>query len=167
MRMRVNLPDICAKVRFRQSGFTLLELLVVIVIIVTAAAVVAPSLGPRAQQAQLNSGAARLDALVHHARNRAVIERRQIVLVPSIDGRWVRLHYLGGQGGALRAPPLDLGAAVRLRLAQTSSALEEQGIVFRPDGTADQTELLLSSNAGVRRLHLDPARGRLLTKDSG
>ncbi len=47
-----------------QAGFTLLELLVVIVIIITAAAVVAPSLGPRAQQARLDSGAARLDALV-------------------------------------------------------------------------------------------------------
>ena len=66
----------------RQSGFTLLELLVVIVIIVTAAAVVAPSLGPRAQQAQLDSGAARLDALVRHARTRAVIERREVVLLP-------------------------------------------------------------------------------------
>ncbi|MBT3771202.1 MAG: prepilin-type N-terminal cleavage/methylation domain-containing protein [Acidiferrobacteraceae bacterium] len=63
-----------------QVGFTLLELLVVIVIIITAAAVVAPSLGSRAQQARLDSGAARLDALVRHARTRAVIERRDVAL---------------------------------------------------------------------------------------
>ena len=167
MCMRVNLPDISAKVRLRQRGFTLIELLVVIVIIVTATAVVAPSLGTRAQQAQLDSGVARLDALVRHARSRAVIERRKIALAPSADGRWVRLRYVGGQGGALRTPPLDLGETVHLRLAQLNDTQEERGIVFQPDGTADQIELLLSSNAGVRRLQLDPVRGRLLRRDPG
>ena len=149
----------------RQTGFTLLELLVVIVIIITAAAVVAPSLGPRAQQARLDSGAARLDALVRHARTRAVIEHRDVALTPSADGRWVRLTYPGG-AGTVRTPPLDLGETVRLRLAQGSDAGEQAGIIFHADGTAEHVGLLLSSHAGVRRMVLDPARGRLVAGGS-
>ena len=145
-----------------QVGFTLLELLVVIVIIITAAAVVAPSLAPRAQQARLDSGVARLDALVRHARTRAVIERRDVALSPSADGRWVRLTYPGG-GGTVRTPPLDLGATVRLRLAQDSDVGKQAVIIFHADGTADYVALLLSSHAGVRRMVLDPARARLVT----
>ena len=149
----------------RQAGFTLLELLVVIVIIVTAAAVVAPSLGPRAQQAQLDSGAARLDALVRHARTRAVIERRQVVLIPSADGRRVHLSYPDG-GTQVRTPPLDLGETLRLRLAQATSAEQQSGIVFHADGTADSVDILISSHAGVRRMVLEPARGTLVLVES-
>ena len=149
----------------RQSGFTLLELLVVIVIIVTAAAVVAPSLGPRAQQAQLDSGAARLDALVRHARTRAVIERRQVALTPSADGRRVHLTYPDG-AGQVRTPPLDLGETVRLRLARSQGANEQAGIVFHADGTADSIDILISSHAGVRRMILEPARGTLVLGES-
>jgi len=149
----------------RQSGFTLLELLVVIVIIVTAAAVVAPSLGPRAQQAQLDSGAARLDALVRHARTRAVIERRQVALTPSADGRRVHLTYPDG-AGQVRTPPLDLGETVRLRLARAQGASEQAGIVFHADGTADSIDILISSHAGVRRMILEPARGTLVLGES-
>jgi len=149
----------------RQSGFTLLELLVVIVIIVTAAAVVAPSLGPRAQQAQLDSGAARLDSLVRHARTRAVIERRQVALTPSADGRRVHLTYPDG-AGQVRTPPLDLGETVRLRLARSQGANEQAGIVFHADGTADSIDILISSHAGVRRMVLEPARGTLVLGES-
>ena len=149
----------------RQSGFTLLELLVVIVIIVTAAAVVAPSLGPAAQQAQLDSGAARLDALVRHARTRAVIERREVVLIPSADGRRVQLAYPDGKGQP-RTPALDLGEALRLRVARTQGAEEEIGIIFNADGTADSVDILISSHAGVRRLVLEPARGTLVLGES-
>jgi hypothetical protein len=56
---------------------------------------------------------------------------------------------------------------MHLRLAQMDGTQEERGIVFQPDGTADQIELLLSSSAGVRRLQLDPVRGRLLMRDPG
>lgn len=149
----------------RQTGFTLLELLVVIVIIVTAAAVVAPSLGPRAQQAQLDSGAARLDSLVRHARTRAVIERRQVALTPSADGRRVHLTYPDG-AGQVRTPPLDLGETVRLRLARSQGANEQAGIVFHADGTADSIDILISSHAGVRRMILEPARGTLVLGES-
>ena len=122
-------------------------------------------LGSRAQQARLDSGAARLDALVRHARTRAVIERRDVALSPSADGRWVRLTYPGG-GGTVRTPPLDLGATVRLRLAQGSDVGEQADIIFHADGTADHVGLLLSSHAGVRRMVLDPARARLVTGGS-
>ena len=149
----------------RQSGFTLLELLVVIVIIVTAAAVVAPSLGPRAQQAQLDSGAARLDALVRHARTRAVIERREVVLVPSADGRRIHLTYPDVEA-EVRTPPLDLGETLRLRVARTQSADGQAGIVFHADGTADSVDILISSHAGVRRMVLEPARGILVLAES-
>lgn len=154
-----------ARLRMRQTGFTLLELLVVIVIIVTAAAVVAPSLGPRVQQAQLDSGAARLDALVRHARTRAVIERRQVALTPSANGRRVHLTYPDGEG-QVRTPPLDLGETVRLRLARSQGASEHAGIVFHADGTADSVDILISSHAGVRRMILEPARGTLVLGES-
>ena len=160
-----NRTESTAPLRPRQTGFTLLELLVVIVIIVTSAAVIAPSLGPRAQQAQLDSGAARLDSLVRHARTRAVIERRQVALVPSADGRWVRLTYLDGEG-QVRTPPLDLGETVRLRLAQAQAANEQVGIIFHADGTADSIDILISSHAGVRRMVLEPARGSLVLRES-
>jgi len=149
----------------RQSGFTLLELLVVIVIIVTAAAVVAPSLGSRAQQAQLDSGAARLDALVRHARTRAVIERREVVLMPSADGRRVHLTYPNAEA-EVRTPPLDLGETLRLRLARTQGTDGQAGIVFHANGTADSVDILISSHAGVRRMVLEPARGALVLKES-
>ncbi len=144
-----------------QAGFTLLELLVVIVIMITAAAVVAPSLGPRAQQARLDSGAARLDALVRHARTRAVIERREVALLPSADGRWVHLTY-PDVDAQVRTPPLDLGETLRLRLAQASNTEQQPGIIFHADGTANSVDLLLSSDAGVRRMVLQPARGTLV-----
>ncbi len=147
-----------------QTGFTLLELLVVIVIIVTAAAVVVPNMGSRAQHARLASGVVRLDSLVRYARSRAVIERQKITVIPSGDGRWVYMRYVDGQNDDLYTPPLDLGEAVRLRIEQTGNSQEEHGIVFRPDGTTDQIVLVLSSNTGVRRLKLDPVRGRLLVQ---
>ncbi len=66
----------------------------------------------------------------------------------------------------MRTPPLDLGATVRLRLAQGSDVGEQADIIFHADGTADQVDLLLSSHAGVRRMVLDPARARLVTGGS-
>ena len=56
----------------------------------------------------------------------------------------------------------DLGETVRLRLAQGSDAGEQAGIIFHANGTAEHVGLLLSSQAGVRRMVLDPARGRLV-----
>ena len=148
----------------QERGFTLIELLVVIVIIVAAAAVVAPNLGPRVRQAQLDSAAARLDALARHARTRAILDRRPIVLTASADGRFIYLDYLDGQGTSLNALPVDLGASLRIQISKTSD--QGQGVIFLPDGTVTEAWFDLSSSAGTRQLRLDPVRAKVTTENS-
>jgi hypothetical protein len=77
----------------------------------------------------------------------------------------VHLTYPDGER-QVRTPPLDLGEAVRLRLARAQGANEQAGIIFHADGTADSIDILISSHAGVRRMVLEPARGSLVLAES-
>ena len=147
-------------------GFTLLELLVVTVLILTATAVVAPNLGSRVRQAQLDSGATRLDALVRHARTKAVIDRQEIVLILSGDGRYIRLQYKENPTMPVRTPPVDLGETVRIRISEMSNGSASNGVTFSPNGTASETVFVLSSSSGTRQLRLEPSRGRLRLESS-
>jgi len=147
-----------------EQGFTLIELLVVIVIIVAATAVVAPNLGSRVRQAQLDSGAAKLDALARHARTRAVLDRRPIVLTASPDGRYIYLNYTDDQAPSLNTLPLDMGASIRIQISKTGS--KEEGVTFSPDGTVTETWFELSSSSGNRQLRLDPVRAKVTSGNS-
>lgn len=151
--------------RVNQVGFTLLELMVVVTIIVFSVMVVAPNLGARLQVSRLDSSAAKLDALVRHARSRAIIEQQAVVLTPAEGGRFLSLDYQHSAELTLRSVPLDLGENVRLRITRNSK-VDSKGVLFSPDGTADQAVFILLSEAGVRRMHLDPARGRVFMEGS-
>ena len=163
VRYSLTIPDYRHGTRL-ERGFTLIELLVVIVIIVAATAVVAPNLGSRVRQAQLDSGAARLDALARHARTRAVLDRRPIVLTASPDGRYIYLNYTDDQAPSLNTLPLDMGASIRIQISRTGS--EEEGVTFSPDGTVTETWFELSSSSGNRQLRLDPVRAKVTSGNS-
>ncbi len=73
-------PRTTRRIRFRQRGFTLLELVFVMVVMAIAAAVVLPSVGAGRRQREVRTTLQHFVSAVREASSRSVFERRRVEL---------------------------------------------------------------------------------------
>ena len=130
----------------RQRGLTLIELLVVLAVIAMMVMLAAPRFGAMAPGLELRESAEALRADIRRARNAAVRENREtVVLIDAEAGLWT-----GGRGLDGTLPE---GTAVSLLTARQEQETDSAGgIRFYPDGTSTGGTLTLSR--GTRALVL-------------
>ncbi len=139
----------------RRRGFSLLELILVLAIAGLLAAVVIPSLPGALESARLRGTAGELRAVLTLARTLAVSEARS---------RTVIFDFARGEYGFDADERRWLmPAGIRLAAVRLGDDDKENGVVrvrFYPDGSADETEVALSSSGGGRiRVSVDPLTG--------
>lgn len=132
-------------VRGKQSGFTLIEMLVTLAIAALVAGVGFPALERQAASWRTRAAAQDCAALLAQARFGAVRQDRSIAV--RADG-----------AGRLSAPALNLSADVP---RPASLAMEPAQIVFHPDGTASGGSLRVSAGALSRRFVIDSRTGQI------
>ncbi|GAB3685628.1 type II secretion system minor pseudopilin GspH [Salinisphaera aquimarina] len=167
--------------RYRDAGFTLIEMLVVVLIIGVVMSFVSLSLNPTGPADQLDTEAKRLDALTCAAADDAILYGREIGLDITRDGyRFLRLGDDGWKpinvpDSPLRARKLSEGVVIALieqdddtpRLA--SGGDDEDAIrpeaLFLSSGETVPFVLELSANGVDHLYHLSGEAGGTLTLD--
>lgn len=150
---------------WRQSGFTLLELIVVLVIMTVMLAVTAPRLAGRGQAALLRAAGHEIQTLATAARSRAVLHEQVVGMMLSSEGREMRL--ISKEDSQEDSTIVDLLPLRRFSDTIHVEFLPEEGgdpdlIRFRPDGSVDGGEFhVIDSRGGELLLHLVQPLGQL------
>ncbi len=162
----------------RETGFTLVELMVVCVIIGIVTALIVPEMRGTFEEALLRSSARKLVDAFQLASSRAIITRipHRVRLNPKQDHYYLERLAREGEAGTGYVPareavgntgPLDGRIVIEIRGPQSAGeestggspfmAAEEgmelvpiQFVRFYPDGTADAAEILLRDRQGFR-----------------
>lgn len=145
--------------RWRDGGYTLLELLTVVAIVAMAAAMAYPSLTGLRRGHELESAAVGLTQKLRLARWRAAVTGSRVRVAPAqaADGTW-RFRVEREQGTAW-VPDGDEQAIPRGTVVAVAGAAEK---VFNPDGTCSLGSITLRGARGeVYRSTLAPATGRV------
>jgi type II secretion system protein H len=174
--------------RSRQSGFTLLELMVVLVLIAIMTALIIPEMRGTLADAQLRSTARELVGVFNLAYSQAVTVNRphRVRIDPRArryqlewassgseqSGRFAPVTGINGcQGTWDEKIRLEIRKSPRSPQAPDEEQLLESGVVsfetilFLPDGTADSTEIHLEDQTGselVLAIHPTTARVRII-----
>lgn len=150
---------------WRQSGFTLLELIVVLVIMTVMLAVTAPRLAGRGQAASLKAAAHEMQSLASAARARAVLYQQVVGMMLSAEGREMRL--ISKEDAIDDSTLVDLLPLRRFSKTIHAEFQPEEGgeldlIRFQPDGSVDGGELrVIDSRGGELLLRLVQPLGQL------
>lgn len=118
----------------RQSGFSLVELVVVVVIILIVAAIAVPNILRTVRDYRLNNAGVEVSNLIQQARYQAVRLNRDVTARATCPGvfpviAWIDLN----NNGALDAAPLDLNGDGAPETSEASVTLPNE-IVFAPAG---------------------------------
>ncbi len=140
----------------RQSGFTLLELLVVLVIGVLLVSLAPPLLSGLSGASELRGAARQLAAGLRSARNEAVSRQREATLTLDLDRRRF------GVTGDPREITLPEGLALRLYTAQAEVVdAATGGIRFFPDGSSTGGSITVSGANRAYRVTVDWLTGAI------
>lgn len=146
----------------RNSGHTLMELMVVLALLAIAATILLPITARAYARFRLRLMQDSVARLMREARSRALLEGRTYFLIfpnPRSRDREVVLIREDEQSFDHYTLPFDM--SIRSRLEDGSWAGETGDVAFYPDGTSDAVELLLrnasKSGCGIR---LDPFTAR-------
>ncbi|MBV8779327.1 MAG: prepilin-type N-terminal cleavage/methylation domain-containing protein [Alphaproteobacteria bacterium] len=131
----------------RESGFTLMELLVVLAIAALAAAVAMPQLARHLTGPSLDTAAAQLRAALRGARSTAMVEDRAVIFEgDAAGGYWLdRRHF--------NLPSAD---GRPLRVATRGGAQ----IAFYPSGGSSGGGVVVSGGEASREIAVDALTGR-------
>ncbi|MDF1832885.1 MAG: GspH/FimT family pseudopilin [Porticoccaceae bacterium] len=157
----------------RQTGFTLLELVVVLVLLGIIAVLVAPGLGGSLDNAKLKAAGRELLTALRVQRSEAIAQGRIITLrfsgdesIYRIDGESVRLAeglsvvYQAATGAAIEG--VQSSAFLNAALPGTGN----NNLVFYPDGSSSGALLQLRLGEGQRYIRIDWLTGTVSLLDS-
>ncbi len=150
---------------WRQSGFTLLELIVVLLIMTVMLSVTAPRLAGRGQDASLRAAGHEMQSLATAARARAVLYNQNVGMILSAEGREMRL--ISKEDAQDDSTVIDLLPLRRFPETIHAEFQPEKGgdpnlIRFRPDGSVDGGEIrVIDSRGGELLLRLVQPLGQL------
>lgn len=133
----------------RQSGFTLLELLVVLTVLALMYALAAPRLGAGLPGVSARGAARDLVAVLQEGRSLALTEQRQVEV--SIDGEARSLQLDG------RPQPLRGKAEIR----GSDTGTEPVAVLFYPDGSSSGIELRVEQENHRYHVNVDWLTGRV------
>ena len=176
MRRALNTTGHCPRLSpwVRQTGFTLLELLVVLVLLGIIAVLVAPGLGGSLDNAKLKAAGRELLAALRVQRSEAIAQGRIITLRFSgdessyrIDGESV--HLAEGLSVVYQAASGPAIEGVQSSASLLNTALPGTGnndLAFYPDGSSSGAFLQLRLGEGLRYIRIDWLTGTVSLLDS-
>ncbi len=134
----------------RQSGFSLIELIVVLLIMSTMMAISAPRLTGRSESAQLRATAADVQALGVAARSKAILRNRSVALFIDPDVQRLQLSLADEFGSdPQNAARLSRARQVADGLSVAIEAGKAGHIVFSPDGSASAGTVRIENTRGL------------------
>lgn len=167
MAGRLNMIGPCQRLssRVRQTGFTLLELIVVLVLLGIIAVLVAPGLGGSLENAKLKTASRELLAVLRVRRSEAISQGRIITLRFAVDASSYRVD-----GEPVRlAEGLSVAYQAAMGAAGQGQAVPDTGnkrLVFYPDGSSSGALLQLRLGEGLRYIRIDWLTGAVSLLDS-
>ena len=139
----------------RKNGFTLVELLIVLVIMVAVFSVAIPQYSKSMDSLQLRKSTQEIASYLRNARNASITESRTVVLVVDADEHKIR------QGDSKPAYQWPADINVEFSGSQDVYADTERTIQFRPDGTATERTLIVSTQRREYAIAVDWLTGRV------
>ena len=139
----------------RQKGFTLVELLITLVIMVAIFSIAIPQYSRSMGSLQLRKSTQEIAAYLRQARNASITESRTIVLVVDAEGKEIRRK---NSDSAYQWPD-----DIDVKLAENQGLVPDlnHSIEFRPDGTAADQVLLVSTENRHYTISVDRLTGRV------
>lgn len=140
----------------KQSGFTLLELIVVLFIMLLGFSAVAISISSGNDTAKLNAAARDIVSAMRYARGQALITRKQTLVTFDIDNN---NYSLSNREQIYRIDP-----AISLTIVTAESELNGQSqgsLRFFPDGSCTGGRITLALGDAVRQIDLNWLTGQI------
>jgi general secretion pathway protein H len=141
-----------ARPRPGTAGFTLLELIVTLLVLALAVGVVAPTVGRSTETVRARAQVAGFCALLRHAREQAISDRRRYTVVVDPVARRVSV-LADAELSEVRPLPEPLAVA-----ANPPAALS---VRFEPHGVSSGGDFQLTSGRASYRVTVDPLTGRV------
>ena len=132
----------------RQSGFTLLELLVVLVLLALSYALIPPMFSIGGSTAELKAGARQVAAGLRKARSQAIVSRDETTLTLNVESR----SFLLSGDAKPRSLPRQAEINVFTDQGEVVDA-DTASIRFYPDGSSTGGRITLAM--GERKFHID------------
>ena len=162
--------------KYHPKGFTLIELIIVLVIVSIMAAMVSPTISRSLASLQLKTAARKVAAALRYARTQAVAQAKDYQAVFSFDEREVTVSPAESEGeesGEEKALPEEGGTQQsqeqekpkvytlpeEVKFLEFVAGEEEVNsgsttITFRPNGSSDGGEVVLSDEAEKREYRI-------------
>lgn len=132
----------------RQSGFTLLELLVVLALLAMSYALIPPMFSVGGSTAELKAGARQVAAGLRKARSQAIVGRDEVTLTLNVESR----SFLLSGDTQSRSLPRQAEISVYTDQGEVVDA-DTAAIRFYPDGSSTGGRVTLAM--GERKFHID------------
>ncbi len=145
--------------RPRDEGFTLLEIVIVVLIISLAMAVAYPALSRGSSVLRLRATSRDVLNTFRYAREKAVTEQTRMIV--TVDREKQQLVFSNGLGENGRTYSMPRDVKIQ-RIARAGTEVVDGPMVVRflPNGSSDEAEVVLRSDAGhVLRIITDPITG--------
>ena len=143
----------------RDTGFTLLELIVVMIIIGLVMAAAYPAISRGSIALQLRSTGRDVLNTFRYAREKAVTEQTRMKVLVDRDKQQLTLTDYFGDGARTYLLPKDIRIQ-RIALAGNEIAEGSMTVRFLPNGSCDSGEILLQADKGAWiKVSTDPITG--------
>lgn len=140
----------------RQSGFTLLELMVVLAIAAVMMTVVPPLVSSALPGAQLKSASRQLAAGLRSARNQALVSRKETSLILDLENHSFQVS------GRERSYPIPESLKIDLLTVETELLGNQRGgIRFFPEGGSTGGRITLSNGKRAFGVDVDWLTGKV------